>query len=68
MGCFGKHFLRKMRDPKEWLLLVVVAVCVTFCSDVIPEQWEGLEHWFSQDKLFCILPAELEEQFLLHLN
>lgn len=35
---------------------------------VIPEQWEGLEHWFSQGKLFCILPAELEKPFLLCLN
>lgn len=30
---FGKYFLWKLRDPKEWLLLVVVAMCVT-CSDV----------------------------------
>lgn len=65
---FGKHFLRKLRGPKEWLLLVVVAMCVTFCSDVIPEQWEGLEHLFSQDKLFCVLPAELEKPFLLYLK
>ena len=38
MRCFwhsiGKHLPGDLRDPKEWLLLVVVAICVTFCSYV----------------------------------
>lgn len=30
----GSVFQGDPRDPKVWLLLVVVAVCVTFCSHV----------------------------------
>lgn len=54
------------KDPKEWLVVVVVAVCVTFCSYTCnPGAWEWLPRWYFHDKFFCLLPAELEELILL---